>query len=385
MWCLTLSGQQVIIVRMMTRRQVIAATCLPMLRASGVEKILPEWQVKLEAIRIKHGLPGLGGALLTVDGLLTQAVAGVRKAGTEVEVTVADLWHLGSNTKAMTATLAALAVQAGKLRWDSTLGEVFPQQEDLKKSLLSQATLAHLLTHWSGLPANTKWRLLLGDGRDLRGQREAALQAAAGTPDLPTPGEKHLYSNWGYVLAGHMLEQVWDVAWEGLIQSEVFTPLGISHAGFGGTGTLGQIDQPWPHGADGQPMQNNGPNTDNPPVMGPAGTVHMPMSDWAKFIAEHLAGRMGKGSLLSHTADYLHLHTPAVSGSSYAFGWSAMERKWGGHVISHNGSNTMNRSITWLAPEKGFAVLACTNAGSEKAQLALDDVCSLLIQQHLKS
>ena len=33
----------------------------------------------------------------------------------------------------------------------------------------------------------------------------------------------------------------------------VFTPLGMTSCGFGGLGTPGTIDQPWPHTANGQP------------------------------------------------------------------------------------------------------------------------------------
>jgi CubicO group peptidase (beta-lactamase class C family) len=366
-----------------TRRQFLmtSALAMPMNRLRADE---PTWQAKLEAIRIKHELPALGSAIVTSAGLQSQAVCGVRKSGTDIAVTVEDAWHLGSNTKAFTSTLAAIAVQAGKLRWDSTLGEIFPDQADLKKVPLAKATLTQLLSHWSGLPANPMWGMIMLSGQALRAQREIALQMAARTTDLPEPGKAHLYSNWGYVLAGHMLEQVWDAPWEELMTKQVFEPLGIAHAGFGGTGTAGQIDAPWPHGKDGQPMPNNGPAVDNPAVLGPAGTLHMPLSDWAKFAAEHLAGREGKGKLLKSAEAYLHLHTATESSVPYAFGWLALERPWGGHVINHNGTNTMNYSVAWLAPEKGFGVLACTNSGAENAGKALDDVASLLIHTHLK-
>ena len=42
------------------------------------------------------------------------------------DATVLDNWHLGSDTKAMSATLIALAVDAGELSWDETLPDLFP-------------------------------------------------------------------------------------------------------------------------------------------------------------------------------------------------------------------------------------------------------------------
>ncbi len=367
-----------------TRRHSLrAASVVLFTRTWAAEIARAPWGDKLERIRTQHDLPGLAAALVGPTGVTSWAVTGVRKKGASELINPQDEWHLGSNTKAMTAMLAALAVQEKKLRWDSSLGEIFPRQTDLKKSPLAAATLTQLLSHGSGLPANALWGLFgLSGTIDLRAQRASVLELAARTPDLPKPGSRHEYSNWGYVLAGHMLETVWDASWEELMQRRLFQPLGIQRAGFGGLGTPGENDQPWPHDGKGEPMPNNGPLVDNPAVLGPAGTVHMALEDWGRFIAEHLAGRAGKGRLLSGKAAYEHLHTATQPPEPYAYGWITLERKWGGRVLHHGGSNTMNHSVAWLAPEKGFAVIACTNSGSEKAPLALDQAASLLIQQH---
>ncbi|MFO1485109.1 MAG: serine hydrolase domain-containing protein [Verrucomicrobiaceae bacterium] len=359
----------------LSRRTFVAAMAsMPMVSRGAAVDVTTE----LERIRTKYKLPALGGAYVTVDGAKLTAVTGVRKAGTQIAATKDDLWHLGSNTKAMTSTLAGIAVEAGKLRWDSTLGDVFPKAKGLKKSSLATATLTHLLTHWSGLPTNASWNPTPLNARALMKERDAVLEAAAGLKNLPAPGSMHLYSNFGYVLAGHMLEEVYDQSCEDLMQVHIFKPLGMTQAGFGGTGTPGKIDQPWPHLADGAPTPQNGPSVDNPPVLGPAGTVHAILTDWARFIAEHLAGPNGKGRLLK-AETYRHLHTPVLSGG-YAFGWKVLDRSWGGRVITHNGSNTMNYCVAWLSPEKGFAMIACTNQGGDIPPKALDETVGLLMQ-----
>ena len=58
--------------------------------------------------------------------LVTAGVVGTRKRGTEIAATLNDQWHLGSDTKAMTATLVAKLVEKGRLKWESTVAEVFP-------------------------------------------------------------------------------------------------------------------------------------------------------------------------------------------------------------------------------------------------------------------
>jgi CubicO group peptidase (beta-lactamase class C family) len=78
----------------------------------------------LEAVRARHALPALAAAVVKDGEVIASGAVGVRALGTDVPVTVEDRFHLGSDTKAMTATLAGMMVDEGRLRWDSTIGEV---------------------------------------------------------------------------------------------------------------------------------------------------------------------------------------------------------------------------------------------------------------------
>jgi CubicO group peptidase (beta-lactamase class C family) len=331
----------------------------------------------LEPIRVKFDLPALAGAVVTSEGLRCQATCGVRKAGTKVEATDDDLWHLGSDTKAMTATLVAMLVEEGKLTWDQELGGLFQNVRELRSSDLAKATVSDLLHHTAGLPANLAWAEIDQKGGSVRQQRLAALKMAAAKPLQSKPGAAYLYSNAGYVLAGCAIEEVTNREWEKVMEDRLFKPLGMKHAGFGGLGTAGKIDQPWPHGSGGQPLPMNGPAVDNPPVMGPAGRVHATLADWARFVVDHLKGGRGQEALLK-ASSYERLHSPGLG--DYAMGWLAVRRPWaGGMALSHSGDNTMNHCVVWLAPAKDFAVLVCTNRGSQEK--AADAAVGAMIQQ----
>jgi CubicO group peptidase (beta-lactamase class C family) len=159
----------------------------------------------------------------------------------------------------------------------------------------------------------------------------------------------------------------------------IFKPLGMTNCGFGGVGTPGKIDQPWPHEADGKPRPSNGPAADNAPVLGPAGTVHCSIADWSKFIADQLRGARGSGTLLKPET-YKALHTPRP-GQNYAFGWGVTTRVWaGGTALQHSGSNTMNFCVLWLAPLRDVAVLAVTNQGGDKGREATDEAVVAMIK-----
>jgi CubicO group peptidase (beta-lactamase class C family) len=333
----------------------------------------------LEPIRTKRHLPALGAAIVTSAGLQTLAVTGVRKFQTDIAATPDDLWHLGSDTKAMTAIVIAKLVEQGKLTWDTTIEAVVPKPVAGARPAFAQITLQQLLAHRAGLVANLNWPKIAGTPGSPREQRIEALKIAASTPLASPPGRKYEYSNLGYVIAATMAEEVADRAWEDMIRDVVFKPLGITSAGFGGTGTPGKIDQPWPHLENGKPTPTNGPEVDNPPVMGPAGTVHMSLADWAKFAADQLRGLRGQSGALLKPATYAEMHTPPFGGD-YFCGWIVVDRPWGGGTVySHAGSNTMNYAVIWLAPKRDFAVLVVTNQGGSDAATGTDEAAAALI------
>ncbi|HJQ97349.1 MAG TPA: serine hydrolase domain-containing protein, partial [Candidatus Polarisedimenticolaceae bacterium] len=105
---------------------------------------------RLEAWRAEAGVPGLGAAVLRGDDLEV-AVAGKRRIDRDAPLAPADLFHLGSDTKAMTASIVARLVDRGLLRWDQTLANAMPEIADMDPAF-ETATLDMLLRHVSGLP-----------------------------------------------------------------------------------------------------------------------------------------------------------------------------------------------------------------------------------------
>lgn len=333
----------------------------------------------------RHRLPALGGAVVTVDGRQGAAAIGRRSNQIPAVALTDDLWHLGSCTKAMTATLAARMVEQGKIDWDTSVAEVFADLPGGVDPGWQWATLELLLAHRGGAPADIEpeqWGQLFGSTAPPREQRMTLVRALLAAPPAQKPGDAHVYSNAGYALAGAMLEERADAVWENLMRQEVFVPLKMSSAGFGAPGNSGKLDQPLGHRApaDGKPAKPVpvGPRADNPAAIGPAGTVHASLADWGRFAQAHLAGARGDTSYLKR-ASWERLHTP-LDGQEYALGWLVTERDWSqGVALTHSGSNTMWFATVWLAPKRGFAVLAVTNQGGQEAAKAVDETCAALI------
>ena len=286
--------------------------------------------------------------------------------------------------------MIARLVEQGRLTWDTTVGQTFPELKDKIHSAYHDVTLRQLLTHRSGLPEDRqpgpvfmRLRLLTGP---IREQRLTLVELALQQEPAAPPGTKMIYSNMGYAVAGAMAEQTTGQTWEDLLRDLLFTPLKMQTAGFGPPGTQGKVDQPRGHltGDGGLMPLEPSPWADNPACLGPGATVHCSLADWGRFAALHLRGIQDRSKLLKpETFADLHRCPPD---SDYALGWVQVERPWaGGQAFTHAGSNGHWYAVIWLAPKKDLAFLVATNCGPDRAGPACEQALAKLIKNALDS
>ena len=345
-----------------------------------VDPIAPLGDVTLAKLQHDCGAPALAAAASKRNAAARIWVAGKRTIGLAPRVTVADQWHLGSNTKSMTATLVARLVDAGCIPWSLRVGDVLADIAPDMRPVYRDATLRHLLSHRAGLPADLNALQLLSftlsGGRDLRGERRRYARLALALAPAGPIESTYLYSNNGYVIAAAMLECVLGTSWEELMRAHVFQPLGLASAGFGppDAGIFGPPRQPLGHTADLdakllalfnggiRPVRAGlGETTDNPPVLGPAGRVHMNMADFVTYLSAH---RDHGDFLRPETWNALHT---APFGGDYALGW--MLRKDG--VLWHNGSNTFWYAEMLVDRARGVVAASACNEARAPAQMAV--------------
>src|SRR5665213_3350039 len=99
----------------------------------------------LEGIRKKHDLPALAVVVVKDGKICARAAVGVRKWRDPTPVTTNDVFHIGSCTKSMTATLTAILIEEGKLRWDTTIAEIFPELKGQMDKHYETVTVDQLL------------------------------------------------------------------------------------------------------------------------------------------------------------------------------------------------------------------------------------------------
>ena len=339
----------------------------------------------------RYELPALAAAVVKDGKVVAMGAVGTRKAGEKIPVTVNDRFHLGSDTKALTALLAGMLVEEGKLRWDSTVGEVFPELAKKMDAGLRRVTIEQLLSHTSGIPSDNDvinsllGKAMLQDG-NLDELRYWLVQQWSTQPLESEPGRKFAYANLNYLIVGAMLERVASKTWDELVTERIFAPLGLRSAGLGCQATLGKIDAPLGHMVIGGKTKAflAGPNGDNPPILGPAGIAHMSVLDFARWAGWN-AGEGKRGPKLVRPDTLKKLHTPVVSipdkkeaapgtpaRGKYALGWGELAVDWAPDpLIYHGGSNEKNLAHIWLDPKRDFAMVLVTNIGGAKANEVL--------------
>lgn len=359
----------------------------------------------LEPIRAQYELPALAAAVVKDGKIVAQGAVGVRVLGMNIPVTQEDRFHLGSDGKAMTATLAGMMIDEGKLRWDSTIGEVLGPVIPGLKPKFAAIALEQLLSHTSGIPSDTDEMLKLYFNADVFDYTLTACRLRMisewGTKHEPSvpPGSTFQYSNLGYAIVGAMIEQASGEPWEYLITTRIFEPLGLKSAGLGPQATFGKYDAAIGHDVDANGKITPrpwGPAADGPAVVGPAGIAHMNVADFATWAGWN-AGEGKRGPALVKPETLKRLHQAHIKteipkpkpgtpkSGSYALGWGLSKFDWTDKpVLTHNGSNSMNLAMILVDVDNDAGIVAVTNFPGDKADAALLEAAKELYGRYVK-
>lgn len=306
------------------------------------------------------GLPAVAVAVVDAGEVLYQKVAGVRLVGNATLVSDDDAFQIGSITKSMTALLAGTVVDSGQLAWDATVGDVLAGTITVGAPYRA-VTLSQLLNQESGLPAAllpADWASFDDISPPVAAERRRMATLALALPSQSAPGTAFLYSNFNFVVAGLMLEVATGKSWETLMAERLFVPLAMAHAGFGPPSTPGTVDAPSGHNPL-PPMPGVYP--DNPPALGPSGTVHANLGDMLRYVQLYFDGGLGPNGRIVSEEALAKMETPQLG--EYGFGWWVRHDDANRVVLIHNGGNTYFYGIVVIFPAQRRAIIVMTNMG----------------------
>jgi CubicO group peptidase (beta-lactamase class C family) len=339
------------------------------LQPQDAEPAAGDLQSFVNDMRLTQRLPGLAVVVVRSDGQPRVYVSGERRIGKGDPITPADRMHLGSLTKAITATLIGALAERDRMTLDTTIGQAFPELSARMQPAYRNVSVRQLLTHSGGLPPyrtreSLQWMLALkGTATE---QRSAFLARVLAEPPRFAPGARHEYSNAGGAIAGAVAERIGGAPYRQLVQELVFTPLG-GHAGFGNPG-LAATPQPWGHTrtvfetvTEVSPAD---PLYTTPLAIEPAGDASLSPQDYGRFLQLHLRGLRGRDDVLKATT-VQDLHRQAAPNNpafGFAMGWSVMPR---GDVQSHEHVGSYGAYVAYatIQASRDLAVGVFTNLG----------------------
>jgi D-alanyl-D-alanine carboxypeptidase len=345
-------------------------------KSEGSAEIIP----LLEEIRKEYNLPAVAAAVVNSEEIMSAAAIGVRIVDKPSRVTVNDRFHIGSVGKSITATMIAVLVEKGKVSWNTTPTEVFPELKDRIHPSLRSITLEQLLSHRAGIQPFEedeeveKVPKFTGTPTAIRRAfAEWLLRRGASSP----VGE-HVYSNAGYGLAAAMAERETGMSWESLMQKLLFKPLGMNTAGFGWAARK-HPDEPWGHQNGDPRFVPHSPNDKYQltPFIAPAGDIHMSIIDLGRYAQLHLAGLTGRAKLLKPDT-FEKLHKPI---GEYALGWNAQVVR-GLPASTHSGSAGTFYAGIMVYYKKDIAIVIAINASGKGVNEARNKLYGMLLRKY---
>ncbi|MBP6596394.1 MAG: beta-lactamase family protein [Arenimonas sp.] len=158
-----------------------------------------------------YGLDGASVRLAKGQGEVYREYFGSYGNSTRVGIASASKW--------LSALTLARLVERGELRWDSTVGEHFPEAPPASRGI----TLAQLFSHTSGMVSGEA---------DCLSSRQFTLQTCAlsilATPLAWAPGTTFAYGGNSMQVAGAMAERATGRSWDDLFLAEMVQPLGLA-------------------------------------------------------------------------------------------------------------------------------------------------------------
>ena len=301
-----------------------------------------------------------GAVLVARDGrTVFEGAYGLADRERRIPNTPQTQFRVGSMNKMLTAVAALQLVQAGELRLDAPLATYLPEYPNA--DVASQVTAHHLLTHTGGTgdifgPLFTAHRSELRTTDDyLRLYGTRGLQF--------TPGTRRVYSNYGFILLGAVIERLGGTSYYDHIETRVLAPAGMTATGSAPEDSLvpgrsvGYTRQLVPG-----ELVSNAPTL---PYRGtPAGGGYSTVGDLARF-----AVTLREHRLLdpAHTALLLSGKVAVGTGLSYAYGF--IDRVVGGRrFVGHGGGAPGMNGELAFEPNGGYVVVVLSNFDPPAAQ-----------------
>jgi CubicO group peptidase (beta-lactamase class C family) len=328
-----------------------------------------------------------GATVAVVRGnatLLTKGYGADRTDGRRVAPD-RTLFRIASISKTFTWVALLQLIETGKVDLNAPVNDYLPDSAKVADfGFAAPVRVRHLFSHNAGFEDAFAGRLFRADmANALAMAQEVGVRPPA---RVRPPGVAAVYSNYGSVLAGLIVQTVSGQAFQTWVEEKIFNPLGMTRTTFRepypakegqpapiNKDLAGDISQgfSWRAGrAMERPFEYVTPNA-------PAGGASTTAADMARYMRMFLNnGALDGAQILSPatiaklSGEPLFANAPGVNGLAYGFMQTRSRKGW--RAYGHGGNTLWFASWMAIYPELDFAVFVIGNTEGASRKLQAD-------------
>ncbi len=322
---------------------------------------------RLEKLVAEKEMVGLAVGVIEAGKIRFAKGYGETLSGSGKKVGTSTVFRWASVSKGLAATMVASLAEQGKLSLDDPVAKWAPSLK-LPDGGERKATLADLLSHRVGIPANA-YDERLEEGHDAKELRSSYAGLVATCP----PGTCTAYQNIAFDAASEIVERVTGLPYEAAVRERLFAPLGMADASVSREGLVGARSWAQPHLAKGRPIEVSDAYYRVPA----AGGVNSSITDFVLWLRAQMG--LVPATLSPALLDTIHrprVQTPVEQRRMRRFGDRFRDARYGlgwrsydyvGHaVVGHLGGVRGHRSLILFDPALKTGVVALWNSASAR-------------------
>ncbi len=358
-------------------------------RVAKLKAALPALEQLFERTHQQMGVPGSAWGVV-IDGELALAKSfGVRDTKSQDPVGGDTAFRIASMTKSFTAAAILKLRDEGKLSLEDPVERWIPEFKNYGYPTSDSAPIRvrQLISHGAGFPEDNPW-----------GDRQLAIPDATlkqwvkdGIPFSTAPDTAYEYSNYGFALAGQVVQRASGMNYRVYIESQILKPLGMTASSLEPSAIPAKV-RAIGYGREGDgfveiPSLAHG-------SFGAMGGLVTTVPDLAKWVAYQLSafpprdgqeiGPVRRSSLremqrLQRQSNFISERTRATTGG-YGYGLGISTDCRFAHIVGHGGGLPGFGSYMMWLPEYGVGMLAMTNLTYQGPAGALSEAFDLLLR-----
>lgn len=277
------------------------------------------------------------------------------------------VFEIGSITKQFTAVSILMLEEEGKLSIQDHVKKYIPTYPNGEN-----ITILHLLNHTSGVKSYTNIPNLESFAKDDKTPMEI-IEFFQSQPIDFDPGEQWRYNNSGYIVLGHIIEEISGMPYEDFVQKRIFDVLGMKNSYYGNKSRIIK------NRASGyQPTQDGIKNADRISMTIPyaAGSLMSCVDDmllWSNAIHNNTL-------IKANSKARAHANTTLNNGelTNYGYGWQINELN-NKKSIEHGGGIFGFVSQGVYIPDENIYAIVLTNTNGNSPQDATIRLASMVM------